>query len=152
MSRPAPHNLSDYPYHLPIPTRWSDNDVYGHINNAVYYFYFDTVVNRYLLDNGLLMLGQSKTIGLVVDTGCAYFAPMAFPDEITAGLRVAKLGASSVRYEIALFKGSNTKTSTKASAQASAQGHFVHVYVDAKTRRPVPIYDKMRRKLMEITA
>ncbi len=142
MSRPAPHKLEEYPHSLIIPTRWADNDVYGHINNAVYYFYFDTVVNRFLIDNDLLEIGESDIIGLVVETGCSYFAPVSFPDDITAALRVAKLGNSSVTYEIALFKND--------SATAAAQGHFVHVYVDEKTRRPVKISDKMREKLTEI--
>lgn len=139
MSRATPHTLTDYPHSLIIPTRWADNDVYGHINNAVYYFYFDTVVNRFLIDNGLLDIGKSKTIGLVVETGCNYFAPAAFPDNIKAALRVAKLGTSSVTYEIALFKNDDTT--------AAAQGHFVHVYVDEKTRRPVAIDENMRAKL-----
>ena len=143
MSRAKPHGVEDYPYSLIIPTRWADNDVYGHINNAVYYFYFDTVVNRFLIDNGLLEIGKSETIGLVVETGCSYFAPIRFPDDIKATLRVAKLGTSSVTYEIALFKNDETA--------AAAQGHFVHVYVDEKTRRPVAIDDKMREKLTEIS-
>ncbi len=139
MSKPLPHSLSDYPHKLTIPTRWNDNDVYGHVNNAVYYFYFDTVVNRYLIDKGLLDLGKSENVGLVVDTGCAYFAPISFPDNVVAGLRIGKLGTSSVRYEIALFRN--------AENRSSAQGHFVHVYVDEKTRRPVPISDIMRKTL-----
>lgn len=142
MSRAKPHTLKDYPHSLIIPTRWADNDVYGHINNAVYYFYFDTVVNRFLIDGGLLEIGKSDIIGLVVETGCSYFSPVSFPDNITAALRVAKLGTSSVTYEIALFKNDETT--------AAAQGHFVHVYVDEKTRRPVKIPDRMREKLTEI--
>jgi len=142
MPKPVPHKLSDYPHKLIIPSRWNDNDIYGHINNAVYYFYFDTVVNRFLIDNGLLTLGQSETIGLVVDTGCAYFAPMSFPDAVTAGLRVAKLGSSSVRYEIGLFRNAETT--------ASAQGHFVHVYVDEASRRPAAMRDDMRQSLATI--
>ncbi len=141
MSKPEPHNLSDYPHKLTLQTRWNDNDVYGHINNAVYYFYFDTVVNRFLIDEGLLELGKSEQVGLVVDTGCAYFAPITFPDEIVACLRVGKLGSSSVRYEIGLFRNAETI--------ASAQGHFVHVYVGEKNRRPVKISDIMRKTLKE---
>ena len=143
MTKPTPHHLSDYKHSLIIQTRWNDNDIYGHINNAVYYFYFDTVVNSFLIKNQLLKLGQSQIIGLVVDTGCTYFAPMQFPDEITAGLRVAKLGKSSVRYEIALFRNDE--------AHASAQGHFMHVYVDEATRKPVPIPNKMRNVLNTIS-
>jgi len=142
VSRAKPHKIANYPHSLAIPTRWADNDVYGHINNAVYYYYFDTVVNRFLIDEGLLDIGKSEVIGLVVETSCSYFAPASFPDTITAGLRVSKLGNSSVTYEIALFKNDETS--------AIAQGHFVHVYVDEKTRRPVKISDIMREKLTEI--
>jgi len=142
VSKPAPHTLSDYPHHLTIPTRWADNDVYGHVNNSVYYFYFDTVVNKWLLDNGLLEIGTADVVGLVVETSCSYFAPISFPDNVVAGLRVAKLGNSSVRYDIGLFRNNET--------EASAQGHFVHVYVDEKTRRPVKISDIMRETLTEI--
>lgn len=139
--RVQPDSHADYAYALVLPTRWNDNDVYGHVNNAVYYEYFDTVVNRWLIENGLLEIGQSETIGLVVETACAYFAPLTFPEPITAGLRVAKIGSSSVRYEIGLFGTDKT---------AAARGHFVHVYVDEKTRRPMPISDMMRTKLGEI--
>lgn len=140
--KPIPDSRDRYPSHLQIPTRWSDNDVYGHINNAVYYFYFDTVVNKWLIENGLLDIGNSETIGLVVETGCSYFSPLKFPETITAGLRVSKIGNSSVRYDIALFSEGETK--------AAAQGHFVHVYVDEKNRNPTPISDIMRQKLGEI--
>ncbi len=142
MSKPTPLALSDFPHRLEIPTRWADNDVYGHINNSVYYFYFDTVVNRFLIDNGLLEIGKSETVGLVVETGCSYFSSMAFPDLVVAGLRVSKIGNSSVRYDIGLFRNQETI--------ASAQGHFVHVYVDDATRRPVSLSDRMKEKLREI--
>ena len=140
--KPTPSQLSDYAHHITMPTRWSDNDVYGHVNNAVYYFYFDTVVNKFLIAKDLLTIGQSDVIGLVVETGCQYFAPISFPDDITAGLRVGKIGTSSVRYDIGLFAGKDTT--------AAAQGHFVHVYVDEATRRPVPISSNMRTVLTEI--
>lgn len=139
--RLEPDTRADYAYSLELPTRWNDNDVYGHINNAVYYEYYDTVVNRWLIENELLTIGESETIGLVVETGCAYFAPLTFPNPITAALRVTKIGGSSVRYEIGLF-GTDMK--------AAARGHFVHVYVDEETRRPVPISDNMRTLLKEI--
>jgi acyl-CoA thioester hydrolase len=142
VSRPTPNEKSAYAHHLAIPTRWADNDIYGHINNSVYYFYFDTVVNRWLIDNGLLALGESEVIGLVVGTSCDYFAPAAFPDEITAGLRVAKVGSSSVTYEIGLFRNDETT--------AIAQGSFTHVYVDEKNRRPAALSDTMRKRLGEI--
>lgn len=141
MTRLSPDTRADYPYSLELTTRWRDNDVYGHINNTVYYEYFDTVVNRWLIENDLLTIGQSETIGLVVETSCAYFAPLTFPDPITAALRVTKIGGSSVRYEIGLFNQAES---------AAARGHFVHVYVDEKTRRPTPISDIMRTKLGEI--
>ena len=144
MSKPTPLKPSDYRHFLTIPTRWADNDIYGHVNNSVYYFYFDTVVNKWLVDAGLLRFGQTKTVGLVVETGCSYFAPITFPDNIDAGLRVTKIGNSSVRYEIGLFRNNATR--------ASAQGHFVHVYVDKKTRKPRPLSQTMRTKLTEISA
>ena len=142
MTRPTPNTLNSYPHHLTLPTRWADNDVYGHVNNSVYYFYFDTMVNRWLIDNGLLEIGKSETIGLVVGTSCDYFAPMSFPDAVVAGLRAAKVGTSSVTYEIGLFRNDETT--------ASAQGTLTHVYVTEKNRRPSPISDRMKTKLREI--
>ncbi len=147
MSRPTPDTLDSYPYQIALSTRWADNDVYGHMNNAVYYFYFDTVVNRWLIERGLLELGKSEVVGLVVDTGCSYFSPISFPDEVTMGLRVSKIGTSSVRYEIGMFRAGETTASAHAAA---AQGHFVHVYVDEKSRHPVPIADDMRATLAEL--
>ena len=142
MTRPTHNSLESYPHHMPLQTRWADNDVYGHVNNSVYYFYFDTVVNRWLIDNGLLEIGKSETIGLVVGTSCDYFSPISFPDKIVAGLRAAKVGSSSVTYEIGLFRNDETT--------ASAQGSFVHVYVDEKTRRPVKISEWMKDSLTQI--
>lgn len=139
MSRPTPDKKATYPHYLSIPTRWADNDIYGHVNNSVYYFYFDTVVNEFLVRQGLLDIEKSRTIGLVVKTQCDYFAPIAFPDLIQAGLRVSRLGGSSVTYEIGLFRGE--------SDTAAAQGAFTHVYVDRETRRPVALSDKMRQVL-----
>ena len=133
---------STYRHFLPITTRWMDNDAYGHVNNVVYYAYFDTVVNEYLIAAGLLDIEKSPVIGLVVETGCRYFAAIAFPDEIEAGLRVAKLGNASVRYEIALFR--------RGTDEAVAQGHFVHVYVDRASRRPVPLPEPLRAALNKI--
>ncbi|HLI20678.1 MAG TPA: thioesterase family protein [Stellaceae bacterium] len=142
--KPAPPQRADYKHFLTIPTRWMDNDVYGHVNNVVYYSFFDTVVNRYLIAEGGLDIEKSPVIGLVVETLCRYFKPLAFPDVIEAGLRVGRLGNSSVRYEIAIFRQSD-------DAPAAA-GHFVHVYVDRATRRPVPVPDQMRRALGRILA
>ena len=147
MTRPTPNSLDSYPHRLTIPTRWADNDAYGHVNNSVYYFYFDTVVNKWLIENGLLEIGQgdkvSETIGLVVGTACDFFAPISLPDSVVAGLRAAKVGSSSATYEIGLFRNDETT--------ASAQGHFVHVYVDEKTRRPTAISAMMKKSLKEIT-
>jgi acyl-CoA thioester hydrolase len=129
----------DFPHFLEIVTRWSDNDVYGHVNNATYYSYFDTLVNRMLIERNLLDPAKSTAIGVVVETSCRFFASLSFPDAIDAGLRVANIGNSSVRYEIALFRhGENAPAAT---------GHFVHVYVDRATRRPVPVPAEVRAGL-----
>lgn len=141
MSRKT-EDRSAYPHFLTIPTRWMDNDVYGHVNNVVYYSYFDTVVNRYLIDSGVLEIETSPVIGLVIETSCNYFAPITFPDRVEAGLRVAKLGNSSVRYEVGLFRDDDP---TPAAA-----GHFVHVYVDRETRRPTALPVPMREALARI--
>ncbi len=122
-----------------LDTRWMDNDVYGHVNNVVYYSYFDTAVNRWLIERGLLEVLASAAIGLVVETQCRYIKPLSFPDRVTAGIRVARLGKSSVRYEIALFRNDD--------ADAAAVGHFVHVYVDRTTRMSTPIPDAVRHAL-----
>ncbi|WP_417469646.1 acyl-CoA thioesterase [Maricaulis sp.] len=127
-----------------LPTRWADNDIYGHINNAAYYGFFDTLVNCFLIEEAGLDIHAGKVIGLVVETGCNYFAPLAYPDRIEGGLRIAKIGRSSVRYEIALFK--------PGEPNAAAQGHFVHVYVDRETRRPVALPDAMRAALEAVHA
>ena len=141
-SKSEPLRRDEFPHHLPIPTRWSDNDAYGHLNNVVFYSYFDTVVNQYLITRGMLDIDTSPVIGLVVETGCNYFASAAFPEKLEAGLRVAHLGNSSVRYEIALFReGADT---------AIAQGHFVHVYVGRETRRPVRLPTQLRDVLAKI--
>ncbi|MEX3943729.1 acyl-CoA thioesterase [Paraburkholderia sp. BR10937] len=129
MNRPVTVARSGYRHFLPIGTRWMDNDVYGHVNNVVYYSYFDTVVNEYLIRAGALDIEHGTTIGLVVETQCNYFAPLVFPERVEAGLRVARLGSSSVRYEVGLFR--------EGEDAPAAQGHFVHVYVDRETRRPV---------------
>jgi acyl-CoA thioester hydrolase len=139
MPRTEPHRLADYPHSQPITTRWMDNDAYGHVNNVVYYSYFDTVVNTYLIRQGALDIEAGPVIGLVVETGCQYLEPLTYPETVTAGLRVAHLGRSSVRYEVALF--------AEGSASAAAQGHFVHVYVDRASRRPVELPAALRRAL-----
>ncbi|WP_179404025.1 acyl-CoA thioesterase [Burkholderia guangdongensis] len=137
--KPQPRARDAYPHFLTITTRWMDNDMYGHVNNVVYYSYFDTVVNEYLIRAGVLDVEHGRTIGLVVETQCNYLASLAFPQQVEAGLRVAKLGSSSVRYEIGLFAAGD--------AAPAAQGHFVHVYVDRDTRRPVPLPEPLRAAL-----
>jgi acyl-CoA thioester hydrolase len=139
MTRAAPHTRADYRHFLAIPTRWMDNDVYRHVNNVVYYSYFDTVVNQYLIEGGVLDIEKSTVIGLVVETQCHYFSPIAFPDTVYAGLRVAKMGTSSVNYEIGIFRNDES--------QAAAQGHFVHVYVDRTSNRPTPLPAALRAAL-----
>ena len=142
MEREAPLTRAAFPHFLDITTRWMDNDVYGHINNVVYYSFFDTVVNRYLIDNKALDFRDGKVIGLVVETQCSYFKPVAYPDRITAALAVEHLGNSSVRYRLAVFRNDDD--------DAAAQGHFVHVYVDRATNRPVPLPDALRKALERI--
>jgi acyl-CoA thioester hydrolase len=137
--RPAPEPRTAYRHFHAITTRWMDNDVYGHVNNVVYYSYFDTVVNQYLLAQGVLDIEHGAVIGIVVETQCNYFSSIAFPDMVHAGLRVARLGTSSVRYEVGIFRNDD--------AMACAQGHFVHVYVDRSSRRPVPLPDALRTAL-----
>jgi len=134
---------ADYRFFLPIPTRWMDNDIYGHVNNVTYYSYFDTVVARFLLGSGAINLVDSAVIGVVVETQCRFHAPIAFPDEITAGLRVERVGNASIRYGIAIFRATED--------EASAEGHFVHVYVDRATqRRPTPLPPVLRDAALEL--
>ena len=138
-ARPKPERRNAYRHFQDITTRWMDNDPYGHVNNAVYYSYFDTAVNAYLIGQGALDIATSPVIGLVVETHCNYFSAIAFPDLVRAGLRVAHLGTSSVRYEIGLFRNDEYL--------ASAQGHFVHVYVERAAGKPVPLPDKLQAVL-----
>src|SRR4051812_17459217 len=130
-SRTPPATKNSFQAFREITTRWMDNDVYGHVNNVIYYSFFDTAVGRYLIESGVLDVATSPIIGLVVETQCRYFKPIAFPDRVTTGLKVAAMGTSSVRYEIGLFRNDEEG--------ASAQGHFVHVYVNRVTNRPVPL-------------
>jgi acyl-CoA thioester hydrolase len=142
--RPQAQPREAYRRFSPITTRWMDNDVYGHVNNVVYYSWFDTAVNGYLVQAGALDLERSEVIGLVVETHCNYFAPLAFPQGVDAGLRVAHVGSSSVRYEVGLFAAGAPLT--------AAAGHFVHVYVDRATRRPVPLPAALLRALQPLQA
>ena len=141
-TRQQPDRREDYRHFMTITTRWMDNDVYGHINNVQYYSYFDTAVNRYLIDQGVLDIHRGEVIGLVVETHCNYFSSAAFPDDIEAGIRVAHLGRSSVRYEVGLF--------IEPEGRAIAQGHFVHVYVDRQSQQPIELPDALRAALSAI--
>ncbi len=132
VTRAQPEPRSAYRVFRPISTRWSDNDIYGHVNNTVYYSWFDTAINGLLIESGALDIHAGQVIGLVVETQCNYFAPLAFPEPVVAGIRVAHIGPSSVRYEIALFPGNEDQL-------CAAKGHFIHVYVDRATRRPTPL-------------
>lgn len=129
----------DYRHFEAIPTRWMDNDIYGHVNNVNYYSYFDTAVNRYLIEAGVLDIHAGEVIGFVVETSCAYFKPLCFPDLVTAGIRVTKLGNSSVRYEVGLFRNDDMTV--------AAAGHFVHVYVERASNKPVPLPEPLRQLL-----
>lgn len=142
MSRPERQHRNSYHAIRPITTRWMDNDVYAHVNNVVYYAFFDTVVNAYLIQQKVLDYAAGEVIGLVVETGCHYFEPVAFPDTVYGGLRVAHMGTSSVRYEVGLFR--------EDGELAAAQGHFVHVYVDRAQRRPTPLPAALRQVLSGI--
>jgi acyl-CoA thioester hydrolase len=129
---------------IEAPTRWNDNDSYGHVNNVVYYSFFDTAVNQYLIERGVLDIQTSPVVGFVLETRCRYFSPFAFPDRATVGLKVTHIGTSSVRYDIGLFRNEDSI--------ASALGQFVHVYVDRSTNRPVPIPDDVRAVLRPLLA
>jgi acyl-CoA thioester hydrolase len=139
MDKPVPLPASAFVHFADITTRWIDNDVYGHVNNVVYYEFFDTVVNGYLIAQGALDIGKGQVIGLVVETQCNYFQPIAFPDKARAGIRVTRLGTSSVRYDVGIFRNDETT--------AAAQGHFVHVYVDRASNKPVPLPDALKHAL-----
>ena len=138
-ARPSPQPRSAYQAFRSITTRWADNDVYGHVNNVVYYSWFDTAVNAHLIDQGVLDIHAGGTIGLVIETQCNYFASLSFPQTVEAGLRVTRLGTSSVRYEVGLF--------AEGEPMTAALGHFVHVYVDRQTRRPCALPEKLRSVL-----
>jgi acyl-CoA thioester hydrolase len=142
--RPSPESRSAYRHFTVISTRWMDNDVYGHVNNVQYYSFFDTAVNGYLIAEKVLDPETSPVIGLVVETQCRYFESLSFPELVHAGVRVARIGNSSVRYEIGLFRSDGER--------AVAQGHFIHVYVARATWRPVPLPDELRSALLRLSA
>lgn len=130
--RPQAESRSAYKAFRAIGTRWSDNDAYGHVNNVIYYSWFDTAVNGLLIEQGAIDIHAGSVIGLVIETQCNYFSPLAFPEAVVAGIRVAHIGSSSVRYEVAIFPGDD-------SLACAARGHFIHVYVDRATRRPAAL-------------
>ncbi len=140
--RPKVGTRADYRHFAKIPTRWMDNDVYGHVNNVNYYSYFDTLINRYLIDEGRLDFHSGPVIGLAVESLCRYYRSFAYPDIIDGGLRVGRLGSSSVRYEIGLF--------AEGEDQARAEGHFIHVFVERASQRPTPIPEPMRGALARL--
>lgn len=141
-TRLAPDAREDYAHFVQITTRWMDNDVYRHVNNVVYYSFFDTAVNQYMLEQGVLDFESSATVSLVVETGCTFFAPIRFPDRVQCGLRVVHLGTSSVRYEIGVFRNDEQRT--------AARGHFVHVSCDRVTQAPVPMPAALRAALARL--
>jgi len=133
---------ADYPHFLTIPTRWMDNDIYGHVNNVIYYSYFDTVINKYLIEAGGLDIHDGGVIGIAVESLCRFHRSLAFPDLVEAGLRIGRLGTSSVRYEIGLFRAGDEPP--------AATGHFVHVFVEREGRRPTPIPPLLRHALEKL--
>ena len=135
-------NLDAYPYVTPFTTRWMDNDVYGHVNNVAFYSFFDSAANRFLIDQGKLDIANGPVIGLVVESKCIYHAPLAYPQNLRAGVRVEQLGNRAVTYGIAIFP--------EKDARAAAHGHFVHVFVDRVTRTPTPIPAVLRAALESI--
>jgi len=144
-TRPPPSRRAAFPYAIEIATRFMDNDVYGHVNNAVYYALFDTVINRYLIEHGL-DVHASAIIGLAAESGCRFHASFAYPELVEARLRIGHLGTSSVRYEVGLF-GQITEDARRNDDPCRAEGHFVHVFVDRATRVPTPIPEPLRSAL-----
>lgn len=142
MSKVGPPSRADYKVFYPISTRWSDNDIYGHVNNVTYYSYFDTAANRYLIEEGGLDIGDSSIVGYVVSSGCEYHAPITYPEPVEAGLRVDRLGNSSVQYGLAIFR--------QGGDEAVAHGHFVHVFVNRAENKSVPIPESLRTALEKL--
>lgn len=142
--RPKRLGRGDFRLFRAIPTRWMDNDVFGHVNNVVYYSWFDTAVNAWLVEQGHLDVLGSEIVGLVVETGCTYFESVAFPEIVEAGIAVEKLGRSSVTYRVGIFR--------EGGEQAAAQGRFTHVYVERAAQKPVPIPDGLREALTGLTS
>ena len=143
MSRPAPARRGDFKIWRSLDTRWADNDAYGHVNNTVYYEWFDTAVNAWMVEQGMLDIAYGDPIALVAETRCTYFSPLAFPEPVDIGLAISRLGTSSIRYRIGIF--------AKGSDIAAAQGEFVHVVVDRANHRPVGIPAAWRSKLEQLS-
>ncbi|UUM26388.1 acyl-CoA thioesterase [Acinetobacter colistiniresistens] len=139
MTKPVLKTREQFKFFLPIQTRWADNDLYGHVNNVTYYSYFDTAANALLIQQTGFDIHRSESIGLVVDSACSFFQELSFPEMIEVGVAIGKIGNSSLRYELAIFK--------HGQQQAAAQGHFVHVFVDRETRKSIPIPERMREVL-----
>lgn len=139
MTRPIPRGRDSYRHFTTITTRWADNDAYGHVNNTIYYQWFDSAVNALLIGAGLLDIHHGDPIGLVVETGCSYFVPLLFPGDVEVGIAIDRLGNSSVTYRIGIFAA--------GSGEPAAQGHFTHVYVGRQSRRPVSLPDEWRKEL-----
>ena len=142
MSQKPQITRAEYAHFLALPTRWMDNDIYGHVNNALYYGFFDTAINEYLIREGGLNIAAGEVVAFAAESQCQYLRPFAFPDVIEVGLRVGKLGNSSVRYELAIYK--------QGDDLASATGYFVHVFVNRESQRPVPIPEKIRNALQRL--
>jgi acyl-CoA thioester hydrolase len=141
MPRERP-SLHEYPFQTSITTRWSDNDIYGHLNNVAYYSYFDSAVNLWLIREGGLDIARGDAIGLVVESRCEYHVPLAYPATLRAGVRVDRLGNRAVTYGVAIF--------SESEPRAAAHGHFVHVFVERATRMPVPIPPRLREALARL--
>ena len=142
MTRPVPRGRDGYVHFTTITTRWSDNDAYGHVNNTIYYGWFDSAVNAFLIGAGLLDIHHGDPIGLVAETGCSYFAPLSFPGDVEVGIAIDRLGQSSVTYRIGVF--------AFGSGEPAAQGHFTHVYVSRASRRPMPLPEAWREILSRL--
>ena len=137
-----PSSRNEYNYFSKLGTRWNDNDIYGHMNNIVYYELFDTAVNKWLIKNQLLDIKKGNNIGLIVQSGCNYFSSLTYPEDVDAGIRVTKIGNSSIRYEVGLFQ--------ENKQLASAEGFFIHVYVDRSTNKPLPLDSVFKEALRSI--
>lgn len=142
-SRAKPCNRTDFAQFISLTTRWNDNDIYGHLNNVVYFELFDTAINSYLIENKLIDIHHGETVGLVVENKCSYFSSVKFPDALDVGIRVAKIGNTSVTYEIGIFN--------KDAEISSAVGTFVHVYVERVSHKPAPLSDAFRAGLQKLT-